>query len=62
MGIHAHLEPAAARRREPPCHFDKTVHRRRNVVERRFHRLKQRRGIATRYDREDVRVPLRAVT
>ncbi len=36
------------RRRERPCGFDKTVYRRRNVVERCFHRLKQWRGIATR--------------
>ncbi|MGI5484857.1 hypothetical protein [Streptomyces lavendofoliae] len=34
------------RRRERPCAFDKAVYRRRNVVERRFHRLKQSRGAA----------------
>ncbi|GAO13013.1 hypothetical protein TPA0598_16_00170 [Streptomyces lydicamycinicus] len=39
------------RRRERPCGFDKAVYRRRNVVERCFHRLKQWRGIATRYDK-----------
>ncbi|MFE3579635.1 hypothetical protein [Streptomyces vinaceus] len=37
-----------SRRREPACRFHKAHHRRRNVVERSFHRLKQRRGIATR--------------
>ncbi|MFF8848375.1 transposase [Streptomyces sp. NPDC015127] len=39
------------RRRERPCSFDKAVYRRRNVVERCFHRLKQPRGIATRYEK-----------
>ncbi|MFF8279681.1 IS5 family transposase [Streptomyces lateritius] len=38
------------RRRERPCGFDKRTYRRRNVAERCFHRLKQWRGIATRYD------------
>ncbi|GAA2195994.1 hypothetical protein GCM10009787_28380 [Streptomyces bangladeshensis] len=33
----------------PPA-FVKHLHKRRNVVERCFNRLKQRRGIATRYD------------
>jgi transposase len=33
----------------PPA-FDKQVYKRRNVVERCFNRLKQWRGIATRYD------------
>ncbi|MFE2141440.1 transposase, partial [Streptomyces sp. NPDC059456] len=41
--------------REPPCHFHKTIYRRRNVVERCFHRLKQWRGIATRYDKHPTR-------
>jgi transposase len=36
------------RRRERPCEFDKRTYRRRNIVERCFHRLKQSRGIATR--------------
>ncbi|MFF9237195.1 IS5 family transposase, partial [Streptomyces sp. NPDC014801] len=39
------------RRRERPCGFDRAVYRRRNVVERCFNRLKQWRGIATRYDK-----------
>lgn len=34
----------------PPA-FDKQVYKRRNVVERCFNRLKQLRGIATRYDK-----------
>ncbi|MFJ2297008.1 IS5 family transposase [Streptomyces sp. NPDC087894] len=36
--------------RRPPA-FDKQVYKRRNVVERCFNRLKQWRGIATRYDK-----------
>ncbi|ALC31627.1 transposase [Streptomyces sp. CFMR 7] len=39
------------RRRERPCRLDKRAYRQRNVVERCFHRLKQWRGIATRYDK-----------
>ncbi|MFH9016352.1 IS5 family transposase [Streptomyces sp. NPDC017943] len=38
-----------------PCGFDRAVYRRRNVVERCFHRLKQWRGIATRYDKQPGR-------
>jgi transposase len=34
----------------PPV-FDKSVYKRRNVVERCFNRLKQYRAIATRYDK-----------
>ena len=34
----------------PPA-FDREIYRRRNVVERCFNRLKQWRGIATRYDK-----------
>lgn len=44
-----------ARRRERPCVFDKAAYRRRNVVERYFHRLKQWRGVATRYDKHPAR-------
>ncbi|RMB81458.1 IS5 family transposase [Streptomyces shenzhenensis] len=36
--------------RRPPA-FDKQIYKRRNVVEPRFNRLKQWRGIATRYDK-----------
>ncbi|MHC3391069.1 IS5 family transposase [Streptomyces lavendulocolor] len=43
------------RRRERPCGFDKAAYQRRNVVERCFHRLKQWRGIATRYDKRPDR-------
>ncbi|GAA3493883.1 hypothetical protein GCM10019016_009820 [Streptomyces prasinosporus] len=43
------------RRRERPCGFDTTVYRRRNVVERCFNRLKQWRGIATRYEKQPGR-------
>ncbi|WP_435207056.1 transposase [Streptomyces sp. bgisy104] len=49
------------RRRERPCGFDKSVHRRRNVVERCFQHLKQRRGLATRYGKHPERY-LPAVT
>ncbi|MFE1928174.1 transposase [Streptomyces asoensis] len=48
-------------RRERPCGFDRVVYRRRNVVERCFHRLKQWRGIATRYDKHHDRY-LAAIT
>ncbi|WP_374117968.1 transposase [Streptomyces sp. S07_1.15] len=34
----------------PPT-FDRDLHKRRNVVERCFSRLKQWRGLATRYDK-----------
>ncbi|MFJ5788289.1 transposase, partial [Streptomyces hydrogenans] len=34
-----------------PPRFDRGVYRRRNVVERCFNRLKQWRGLATRYDK-----------
>ncbi|MDI1456485.1 IS5 family transposase [Streptomyces sp. ATE26] len=43
------------RRRERPCGFDRAVYRRRNVVERCFHRLKQWRDIATRYGKQPNR-------
>ncbi|MYS88706.1 IS5 family transposase [Streptomyces sp. SID5464] len=49
------------RRRERPCGFDRSLYRRRNVVERCFHRLKQWRGIATRYDKQPGRY-LAAIT
>ncbi|MFF8180983.1 IS5 family transposase, partial [Streptomyces griseus] len=49
------------RRRERPCGFDRASYRRRNVVERCFHRLKQWRGIATRYDKRPDRY-LAAIT
>ncbi|MFC8765458.1 hypothetical protein ACFUAG_32710 [Streptomyces sp. NPDC057193] len=43
------------RRRERPCGFDTAAYRRRNVAERCFHRPKQWRGIATRYDKRPDR-------
>jgi transposase len=48
-------QQANRRRRGPaggrPPSFDKQIYRRRNVVERCFNRLKQARGVATRYDK-----------
>nr|WP_234352105.1 MULTISPECIES: transposase [unclassified Streptomyces] len=56
-GSHGRTDQLASRRRrrERPCGFDQAAYRRRNVVERRFHRLKQWRGIATRYDKHPGR-------
>jgi transposase len=39
------------RRGGRPCAFDRGVYRQRNVVERNWNKLKQWRGIATRYDK-----------
>jgi transposase len=36
-------------------HFDQAAYRERNLVERLFNRLKQRRAVATRYDKLAVR-------
>ncbi len=49
-------DQAAGRRRRGPAGgrppgFDRAVYRLRNVVERCFNRLKQWRGLATRYDK-----------
>ncbi|MGW8760888.1 transposase [Streptomyces sp. NPDC055815] len=49
------------RRRGQPCGFDADAYRRRNVVERCFHCLKQWRGIAARYAKRPDRY-LAAVT
>ncbi|TKS96426.1 hypothetical protein E4U91_35885 [Streptomyces lasalocidi] len=49
------------RRRERPRACDRAVYRRRNVVERCFHRLKQWRGSATRCDKQPDRY-LAAIT
>jgi transposase len=47
------VDQIAGRRRrgEPVCRLDRTVYRRRNVVERCFSRLKQNKALATRYDK-----------
>ncbi|MGW5001578.1 transposase [Streptomyces hydrogenans] len=42
--------PTRQPRRPPPPAFDRETYKHRNVVERCFNRLKQWRGIATRYD------------
>ncbi len=42
---------ARARRGHRRCAFDPALYARRNVIERCFNRLKQWRGIATRYDK-----------
>lgn len=39
------------RRGEPLCRLDRSIYRRRNVVERCFNRLKQYKALATRYDK-----------
>jgi transposase len=39
------------RRGGRPCGFDRDGYRQRNVVERNWNKLKQWRGIATRYDK-----------
>jgi len=41
--------------------YDPIAYRGRNVVERSFNALKHWRGLATRYDCEDLRAPSRAV-
>ena len=42
--------PPKANRKEPIC-FSKHLYKARNLVERFFNRIKQMRGLATRYDR-----------
>jgi transposase len=42
------------RRRGRPPKFDREAYRRRNVVERCVNRLKQWRGVATRYEKRAV--------
>lgn len=43
--------PRFATERRQGVRFDRTAYRQRNVVERTINRLKQYRGIATRYDK-----------
>ena len=48
------LKNQRKRRRGRPPKFDRKTYRRRNVVERCVNRLKQWRGIATRYEKRAV--------
>ncbi len=50
---HEPIVPPKKNRKEP-WEYDKTLYRRRNVVERLFRRLKAFRKICTRYDKTDV--------
>lgn len=47
----ANIPPKANRKK--PFSFSKWVYRQRNLVERFFNRIKQLRGIATRYDKRE---------
>lgn len=49
LGVQANIPPKSCRKHPQP--FDRTLYRRRNVVERFFNRIKQYRGLATRYDK-----------
>ena len=44
-------EPRRSSHRKVQYHYDKTVYRQRNIIERMFCRLKDWRRIATRFDR-----------
>ena len=48
-GIEAVISPNTRRRAAPP--FDAVAYKKRNLIERAFCRLKDWRGIATRYDK-----------
>jgi len=48
-GARANIPPKAYRKTPQP--FDRALYRRRNVVGRFFNRIKQYRGMATRYDK-----------
>lgn len=49
LGGHTNIPSKSYRKHPRP--FDRTLYRRRNVIERFFGRLKQYRGLATRYDK-----------
>ncbi len=51
----ANIPPKTNRR--GTCLFSKWVYRQRNLVERFFNRIKQFRGIATRYDKDPANFP-----
>jgi transposase len=55
-----HRQRRGSRGGRPPA-FDADLYKGRNVVERSFNTIKQWRGLATRYDCEDLRAPFRAV-
>lgn len=48
----ANIKPIPGRKRIPA--FDRTLYRKRNVVERFFNKLKHFRAVATRYDKTDA--------
>lgn len=48
-GAVANIPPKSYRKN--PQAFDRTLYRQRNVIERFFNRIKQYRGLATRYDK-----------
>ncbi len=56
MDQQAHRKKKGSKGGRPPA-FDVEAYTKRNAVERGYARLKQWRGIATRYDCEDERVP-----
>ena len=49
QGAEAVIRPRKSRVQPPP--YDKVAYKLRNVIERFFHRLKQYRRVATRYDK-----------
>lgn len=51
-GALANIKPMPGRKRVPA--FDRTLYRRRNMVERFFNKLKHFRAVATRYDKTDA--------
>lgn len=51
-GAVANIKPMPGRKRIPA--FERTLYRKRNVVERFFNKLKHFRAVATRYDKTDA--------